>query len=401
MAALNDEHIAHIIKDLNYRGIIADTVRDELIDHICSAVEQDMSQGMRFLDAYHKALHSFGHNNGLRKTQKEIIKVENKTTGLMLRNYLTIAFRNLNKHRFYTLINISGLSIGIASCLIIVLYVMNELSYDKHHEKASRIYRINGEIKFGGNHWRLAVGPAPLASVLQTEFPEVENVVRFRSQGSYLVKREGSTTSIKEFNVNQTDSTFFKMFSVPVLEGDANTALKEPNTVAISKKLAEKHFPEESALGKTLILDNKRPVKITAVYQDMPTTGHFQFDMLISMTGLDEAESTNFLSNNFNTYILLKEGTDAKALEAKLPALVEKYIGPQAASILGGEFSMEKFRASGNLLEYTLMPMTDIHLHSDRTAELQANSDITYVYLFGAIALFILAVACINFMNLS
>jgi putative ABC transport system permease protein len=401
MAVLNDEHIAHIIKDLNYRGIVADAVREELIDHICSAVEQEMKDGMRFLDAYHKVLHAFGHNTGLRKTQKEIIKVENKTTRLMLKNYITIAFRNLNKHRFYTLINISGLSIGIASCLIIVLYVMDELSYDKHHEKASRIYRINGEIKFGGNHWQLAVGPAPLASALVDEFPEVEDVVRFRSQGSFLVKSEGSTTSLKEHHVIQTDSTFFRIFSVPVLAGDANTALKEPNTVAISKKIAEKYFADGTALGKILILDNKRPVKITAIYQDMPATGHFQFDVLISMTGFEEAESTNFLSNNFNTYVLLKEGADAKAFEAKLPSLVEKYIGPQAASILGGEFSMEKFRAAGNLLEYTLMPLTDIHLHSDLTAELQANSDITYVYLFAAIALFILAIACINFMNLS
>jgi putative ABC transport system permease protein len=401
MAALNDEHIAHIIKDLNYRGIVADDVREELIDHICSAVEQEMRHGMRFLDAYHKVLHAFGHNTGLRKTQKEIIKVENKTTRLMLKNYITIAFRNLNKHRFYTLINISGLSIGIASCLIIVLYVMNELSYDKHHENASRIYRINGEIKFGGNHWQLAVGPAPLASALLSEFPEVESVVRFRSQGSFLVKSEGSATSIKEYNINRTDSTFFKIFSVPVLEGDPNTALKEPNTIAISRKMADKYYPEGNALWKTLILDNQTAVKITAIYQDMPTTGHFRFDMLISMTAFEEAESTHFLSNNFNTYVLLKEGADAKALEAKLPGLVEKYIGPQAAAILGGEFSMEKFRAAGNLLEYTLMPLTDIHLHSDLTAELQANSDITYVYLFGAIALFILAIACINFMNLS
>ena len=401
MAILNDNHITHIIKDLNYRGIVADDVRDELIDHICSGVEQEMSEGMRFIDAYHKVLHSFGHNTGLRKTQKEILKVENKTTRLMLKNYITIAFRNLEKHRFYTFINISGLSIGIASCLIIVLYVMNEFSYDKHHEKASRIYRVNGEIKFGGNHWRLAVGPAPLASALLNEFPEIESAVRFRSQGSYLVKSEGSATSIKENSVNRTDSTFFKIFSVPVLEGDPNTALKEPNTVAISKKIAGKYFPEGNALGKTLILDNERPVKVTAIYQDMPTTGHFRFDLLVSMTGFEEAQSTQFLSNNFNTYILLKEGADAKALEAKLPGVVEKYIGPQAAAVLGGEFSMEKFKAAGNLLEYTLMPMTDIHLHSDLTAELQANSDITYVYLFAAIAVFILFIACINFMNLS
>jgi putative ABC transport system permease protein len=401
MSVLNDEHIAHIIKDLNHRGIMADNVRDELIDHICSAVEEEMIRGSRFLDAYRKVLKSFGHNTGLRTTQNEILRVDNKTTKLMLKNYLTIALRNLNKHRFFTFINVSGLSIGIASCLIIILYVLNEFSYDKHYKNASRIYRTNGEIKFGGNHWKLAVGPAPLAAALLNEFPEVENVVRFRSQGSYLVKAEGGTTSIKEYNVNRTDSTFFKVFSVPVLEGDPNSALSEPNSVAVSKSIATKYYPEGNALGKILILDNATPVKITAIYEDMPSTGHFRFDLLVSMTGFEEAESTNFLSNNFNTYILLKEGTDAKQLEAKLPALVVKYIGPQAAAVLGGEFSMEKFRESGNILEYTLMPMTDIHLHSDRTAELAPNSDVTYVYLFLAIAVFILFIACINFMNLS
>jgi len=401
MSALNDQHIAHIIKDLNQRGIVADEVREELIDHVCSAVEQEMIRGLRFLDAYHKVLRSFGHNTGLRQTQKEILKIDNKTTKLMVKNYLTIALRNLNKHRFFTFINISGLSIGIASCLIIILYVLNEFSYDKHYKNASRIYRVNGEIKFGGNHWNLAVGPAPLASALLSEFPEIENVVRFRSQGSYLVKAEGGTTSIKEYSVNRTDSTFFKVFSVAVIEGDPNSALREPNSVAISKRIANKYFPEGNAFGKTLILDNQTAVKVTAIFEDMPSTGHFQFDLLVSMTGFEEAESTNFLSNNFNTYILLKEGTDAKALEKKLPALVVKYIGPQAAAVLGGEFSMEKFRESGNILEYTLMPMTDIHLHSDRTAELAPNSDITYVYLFLAIAVFILFIACINFMNLS
>lgn len=401
MSLLNDQHIAHVIKDLNHRGIIADDVQDELIDHICSAVEVEMKDGTRFLDAYHKVLHSFGHNSGLRKTQKEILRVENKTTRLMLKNYFTIALRNLNKHRFYTFINVSGLSIGIASCLIIILYVLNEFSYDKHYENASRIYRLNGEIKFGPNHWKLAVGPAPLASALLTEFPEVENVVRFRSQGSYLVKAEGSATSIKEVSANRTDSTFFKIFSVPVLEGDPNTALREPNSVAISRRLADKYYPGGNALGKTLILDNRTSVKITAIYENMPSTGHFQFDLLVSMAGLEEAQSTNFLSNNFNTYLLLKQGTDAKALEAKLPAIVEKYIGPQAAQIIGGEFTLEKFKASGNILEYTLMPITDIHLHSDRTAELAPNSDVLYVYLFMAIAMFILFIACINFMNLS
>lgn len=398
---LSEEHITYIIKDLNYRGIVLDGFQDEMIDHICSGVEEEMQNGKRFIDAYHDILKAFGNTAGIRETQKQTLNVEYQKTKYMLRNYMKIALRNLAKQRFYTFINVAGLAIGVAACLVIVLFVMNELSYDKHHEKYSRIYRVNGEIKFGGNHWRLAVAPAPLAETLLNEYPEVKSSVRFRSKGSYLVKRNEEADNIKENNVMWVDSTFFKIFTVPVLQGNPDSALKDPNTVAISKKIADKFFVNENALGQTLIMDNKWPMKVTAVYETMPETGHFVFDILISMSGLEEAKSTNFLSNNFNTYVLLKEGVDARAFETKLPGLVIKYMGPQAAEFLGGEFTMEKFMASGNKLEYTLMPLADIHLHSDLAVEVRANGNIIYVYLFSAIALFILVIACINFMNLS
>lgn len=398
---LTNDHISYIIKDLNYRGIVAEGIQDELIDHVCSAVELEMKKGTRFIDAYHAVLKAFGHTAGLRETQNEIISVETQKVKSMLRNYITIAFRNLTKHRFYTFINIAGLAVGIAACLVIVLFVINELSYDKHHLNANRIYRVNGEIKFGGNHYQLAVCPAPLAETLIQDYPEVETAVRFRSRGSYLVKPNETADNIKEDNVIWADSTFFKVFTVPVLQGQSNSALKEPNSIAISQKIANKMYPDGNALGQTLILDNRWTLKVTAVFQDMPETGHFKFDILISMSGLEEAKGTVFLSNNFQTYILLKEGADAKSLEAKFPEMVMKYIGPQAAQVLGGEFTMEKFEASGNKIAYTLIPVSDIHLHSDLTGEFRPNSDITYIYLFSAIAIFILVIACINFMNLS
>ena len=143
---VTDEHISYIIKDLNYRGIIAAEVQDELIDHVCSAVELKMGEGKKFIDAYREVLESFGYSAGLRETQQHTIQSENKYTNIMLRNYITIAFRNLKKHRFYTAINILGLAIGIASCLIIVLYISQELSYDLHHEAADRIYRVDCQI---------------------------------------------------------------------------------------------------------------------------------------------------------------------------------------------------------------------------------------------------------------
>jgi putative ABC transport system permease protein len=398
---LTAEHIDYIIKDIHYRGIVVEGLKDELIDHICSSVEADMQSGKRFIDAYHHVLKSFGHTGGLRQIQKQTVTFENQNTKIMLRNYLLIAIRSLTKHKFYSFINVIGLATGIAACLVILLFIQSELGYDRHHEKADRIYRVNGEIKFGGNHYKLAVASAPMGSTLAQGYPEIETAVRFRTRGSYLVKRTESSDNIKENDVVWTDSTFFKVFSVQVLSGNASTALTEPNSVAISKKMAEKYFPDGNVLGQSLILDNRLHVNVTAVFEDMPIAAHFHYDILIALAGLEEAQQTNFLSNNFNTYLLLKPDADAKALEKKFPSFLEKYVSPQAASVLGGDFTMEKFRAGGNIWEYTLMPLTDIHLHSDLTAELGPNGDITYVYLFSAVALFILSIACINFMNLS
>lgn len=396
---LTNDHIEYIIKDLNYRGIVADEVQHELVDHICSQVEKNMESRIRFIDAYHQSLHAFGHNTGLRQTQLQILKAENKTTNLMLKNYFTIALRNLKKHGFYTSINVLGLAIGITSCLIISLYVVNELRYDKHHEAADRIYRVNCEIKFGANHLNLAVTPAPMADALRNDFPEVEHTARFWNDGSMLIKR--TDQNIKETAVVYADSSVFNVFTIPFLEGNPRQALRDPYTMVISRKTAEKYFPNENAVGQTLIVENRDSYKITGVYENMPGTSHFNFDILLALVSTDYNRDPQWLSNNFSTYVKLKSGTNYKQLEAKFPAMVDQYCGPQAKLALGNDFSMEKFRATGNKIEWTLMPVTDIHLYSDLTAELGVNSDITYVYMFTAIALFILAIACINFMNLS
>lgn len=399
MVKLTNEHIDYIIKDLNYRGIVAEGVQEELIDHICSAVETEMANGSRFIDAYHQTLKSFGHTAGLRETQKQIIQSENTKPKYMLKNYFTVAIRNLRKHSFYSFINVAGLSIGLSICFIIILFVINEISYDKHFVHADRIYRIKSEIKFGGNHYNMLYAPPILAGALVSEFPEVESAIRFRQRGSYLVKR--AIDNIKEDHVIWTDKDFFKVFDIPVIAGNAETALAEPNTIAISETIANKYFPNENALGQTLILDNDLNVKITAIYKPLPTNTHFHFDILISMEGLDEAKRPVWYSNNFQTYLLLRPGTDAKQLEAKLSQLVVKHAMPQLAEVLGADFTAEKFVAAGNKMEYTLHPISDIHLKSSLQGEFEPNFDIVYVYLFVAIALFILIIACINFMNLS
>jgi putative ABC transport system permease protein len=399
MAQVTNEHIDYIIKDLNYRGVVLDGFQDEVIDHMCSLVEKEMARGKKFIDAYHDVLRRFGHTTGLRHTQKQVLLSENKTARLMFRNYVTIAFRNLKKHRFFSMINVIGLAIGIASCLVITLYILQELSFDTHFANASRIYRVDSEILFNGNHHNLAVMPAPAAAAFQNDFPEVEASANFRQWGWRRVKR--TTDNFKEQYTVYGSNGIFKVFSLPLLKGNAENALAEPNTLVMSRSKAQQYFPNEDALGQTLIIDNKDYYKVTGVFDDFPATTHFKFDFIFSMEGLEESKADNWLSNNFNTYILLREGATPKDLEAKFPKMVETYVGPQVKAVFGPDFTMDKFAASGNKLVYRLMPLLDIHLHSDLTAEFSANGDITYVYLFGAIAFFILAIACINFMNLS
>jgi putative ABC transport system permease protein len=396
---LTSEHIDFIIKDLHSRGMLFDDLKDEVIDHVCAAVEKEMSSGARFMDAYRKVIQTFGGSQGLQETQELTIRYRYKNITAMLQNYFTIAFRNLRKQRFYTLINITGLAVGVASCLIIVLFVLNELSYDKHYTDHERLYRVQAEIKFGDNHLLLAVAPAPLADALRRDLPEVEVSARLWNHNTSIFRR--GEESFKEPASVFADSSFFKVFDIPFVAGDPASALTEPNSMVVSRKAAEKYFPNESALNQTLVSNDGKSWKITGVMETLPINSHFYFDFMMSLVTIEYNKDDNWLSNNFNTYIKLRKGVDPKALEAKLPKMIDTYAGPQARAALGADFTMEKFRASGNKLEYTLIPVTDIHLNSDRIAEFEANSDITYVYIFATIAIFILVIACINFMNLS
>ncbi len=397
--ALGSEHIDYIVKDLHYRGIVYESLRDELIDHVCTSVESRMQNGQRFTDAYHDVLISFGHTAGLRETQHQTLLSENSRTRNMVKNYFIIAWRTLFKQRFYTFINVAGLGIGVAACMIIAVFIVNEFSFDRHHEHADRIYRLKNETLFNANHYLMAYMPAPMLNALETEFPEVEAAAHFRERGAYLMKRE--TDNIKEQHVVWASKNVFKVFTIPMIEGNPENALAEPNTMAISRELADKLFPGQSAINQTLVLDNRWNFKVTGVYENMPHTSSFLFNAMLAMEGLEEAKSPVWLGNNFQTYALLREGSDPRAFEEKLAGLVIKYVGPQAASLLGGDFTMEKFVAAGNKIEYSVQRLLDIHLHSNLMGEHRPNFDIAYIYLFAAVALFILVIACINFMNLS
>lgn len=315
----------------------------------------------------------------------------------MFKNYFKVALRSLWKSKGFSAINIFGLAIGLATCLLITLYVVDELSYDHYNKKAERIYRINSDIKFGGGDLRLTVTSDPMGAVLKKDYPQVEEYTRvYNSEGSKLVKK--GNQYITEERIAYVDSTFFRVFTLPAISGDTETALNEPNTVVLTESSSKKYFNTTDVVGKTIEISNN-PYKITAVIKDIPRTSHFNFGFLLSMDNVNY-QWGSFLSNNFQTYIVLQKGVDYKAFEKNFITVIDKYLLPQAKQFMQIN-SMDDFKKAGNKLEYTLMPLLDIHLHSDRFPELGTNGNIQYVYIFSAVALFVLLIACINFMNLS
>jgi putative ABC transport system permease protein len=239
-----------------------------------------------------------------------------------------------------------------------------------------------------------------MGQLLKKDYPQVEQYTRlYTFNGDKLIKK--GNDYINEEHVGHADSTFFDVFTLPAIEGDTRTALNEPNTVVITESMAKKYFSSTQALGKNLeVKDEKNPLyKVTAVIRDIPENSHFHFDFLFSMKNVDYNWG-QLTSHNFYTYIRLKKGTDYKAFEKNFDQYIDKYVLPEAKQFMNIN-SMEEFKKAGNSLVYTLMPLTQIHLHSNRQFELSPGGNIQYVYIFSAVALFILIIACINFMNLT
>jgi putative ABC transport system permease protein len=315
----------------------------------------------------------------------------------MLKNYFKIATRNLWKNKGFSAINIIGLAVGLAICLIILMFVQDELSFDRYNKNASLIYRIDPEIQFGGSHFVGAVCPAPMGPTLIHDYPQIRNAVRFRNYGGFFIKK--GNDKVEEDNVIYADSTLFEVFTLPMISGDPKTALIDPHSIVITKDIAMKYFNRTDVVGQTLVINDTMNYKVTGVIENIPEQSHFNFDFFVALSGSPESEENNWLSNNFNTYVLLKPGTDAKTLQACLNGIIEKYVFPQAQQVV--HVTKADLIKQGNYVRYDVMPLTDIHLHSNKQVELGANSDIEYVYIFSLIAAFILLIACVNFMNLS
>lgn len=321
----------------------------------------------------------------------------------MVRNYLKISFRFLFKDRFYSLLNIAGLSIGIATSLLIFLFIRDELSYDRFHKDADRIYRVATIGKMGDQRvLNVAVTSAPLAEGFREHIPEVEEITRIRP---YLMILSHNEDIYKESKVFYADSTFFDVFSFKMMQGDAGKALTEPYSIVLTEETAIKYFGQKALdrgeiIGQLLKSANDT-YKVTGIVENVPYNSHFDFDILVSMSTNQDALNPIWINMNYYTYLKLKKGTDPASLADKFRELVLQYVVPQVVAYLHYPQTELTRETIDENFRYYLQPLTDIHLHSSLHGELGANSDIQYIYIFSAIAIFIILIACINFMNLS
>jgi len=316
----------------------------------------------------------------------------------MLQNYFKIAWRHLAHNKSFSAINITGLALGLATCLLIGLFILDELSYDRYNAKADRTVRVFFRGSMQGGKINEAHVMPPVAQALKADYPEVEEATRLRTAGAPFVSYGDKT--FRDGAIAYADSNLFRVFTLPLLQGDPQTALVRPNTVVITEAMAHKYFGDESPIGKVLTIKSwNASYQVTGVMQEVPANSHFHFDLFISMASLADAKSPSWMTSEFFTYLVLPNGYDYKQLEAKLPQAVEKYIGPQLQVAMG--MNMKQFRQSGNSIGLYLQPLTDIHLHANFAYDLTPPGDIRYIYIFGAIAVFMLLIACINFMNLS
>jgi len=318
----------------------------------------------------------------------------------MFKNNIITTIRNLIKQKGYSLINISGLAIGVASALMILLYVQEELSYDKFHEKADQIHRIYIDGKIAGDEIIGAISCAPIGATMVKDYPEVINYTRiFTFGGDPIIRYEDKNFVIDEFYY--VDSTFFDVFTVEFLRGEPQKALNRANTLVLTEDVAQRLFGQDDPLGKSLKVGNDgTDYEITGVVKSFPNNSHFSFNILGSFITIPQlANSTFWVSNNNYTYILLQEDFPYQDLEAKMPEMVETYAGPQLQMFSNATW--DEFIEGGNKYGYKLQPLKDIHLRSDLEYEIEPQGNITTIYIFSVIALFLILIASINFMNLA
>ncbi|MEZ4990041.1 MAG: ABC transporter permease [Saprospiraceae bacterium] len=323
----------------------------------------------------------------------------------MVRHHFKISLRNLARQKAYSMIKIVGLALAIAVCLLIALYIRQELTYDRHYKNGDRIYRLTNTSRFENEISQSVHYPAPMAAALKEDYPEFEQVGRYSATrifgaGGNEIRRTDRFENSHEDDLIFVDQELLNILEVPFIAGNAEKALTEPGTMVITRSKADKYFPDEDPIGKTFIINNDEThqYKVNGVIENFPTTSHLQADFLVSLAGNEfyNGENTNWRNSNYLTYVLVRSGTNVPALEKKLAATVNKYFLP--AVLESGDSEdidwVKNFR-------FSLQPVKEIYLNEDGFTDFLAHGDIRYVWLFGAIAIFILLIASINFINLS
>jgi len=313
----------------------------------------------------------------------------------MIQSYVKIALRNLVKHRAYSFINIFGLAVGLACCILILLFVQDELSYDRHYANADRIYRLTEFFDMGIREERYPSIPFPVAPAMRAAFPEVESIVRFWKTYKHKPLIRFGEKEFYEDRFFFADSTVFEVFSHQFVRGDPRTALRTPRSVVLTETMARKYFGESDPIGKVLTFDERLQFQIDGVIKDLPSGTHFHYDFIASLlameevftlTGIPTGWMRSWYWNPCYTYFLLPENVSADNLESRFPGFIETHFP-------------ENLRGSG--IAFGLQPLTDIHLYSNLDEEPEPVSDVGYVYVFSVVALFVLLIACVNFMNLA
>ncbi len=307
----------------------------------------------------------------------------------MLRNYLRIALRGFKRQPGYALLNIVGLSIGVAATLFILLYITNEMAFDKFHEKHERVFRVSSDITEPDDAFRWANTQVPLGAQLKNDFPEVEEFVRLMSNGR--TPFQYNDRQYFEEDIFFADSTFADVFTFDFIVGDPGSALDEPNAIVLSEEVATRIFGDNDPLGEVIKTQEDQEYKITGVYRNFPPQSHIIPKALISASSVDFFMNPNagaWGSFGIYTYVLLREGTDPAQFESKLSEIIDNYV-----AVIFDQFDIS--------IKYELIGLADIHLQSDFEGEPEPLGEMGFIYIFGAVALFMLLIACINYMNLS
>ena len=317
----------------------------------------------------------------------------------MLKNFFINALRTMKKQKGYFILNVAGLTIGLTSFLLISLYVIDELSYDRFHKNYENIYRLKVIGRMSGGVMDQAITAAPMASAMLSDYPEVLKATRVTRMGAWLVRF--GENRFNEDGVLFADSTFFNVLDFKLLKGDPNTALVRPRSMVLTEDYAKKYFGNQDPMGQKLIVEADTILyTVTGVVQNVPDNSHMKFDILASMSSYPgQANNQEWVNHNFYTYIVVKDGTNKADLQKKFQGMVEKYVGPQIQKILG--YSIDNFRKAGNEFGYVMEPLKDIHLKGATQYNLEPMGSQSTVYVFAVIALLILIIAVINYVNLA